>query len=214
MSSASRAHSMSAVEIDARRDPHLVAHEHQVLGADIAGGALVAAKGQPPSPATELSKIDARPSRARHRRWRSPMPRVSCRCSDSVSLGDSRPHLADQSPDRHRRRPGHRVGERSHLRLHAMLGRDVEQLAASGRARARCGISPSKLQPNAAMMLARFSGMSCCLVHLDRSSCAGWMLSSIERCWLRAGTSATRSARTSLRCRAGWSRSRAATPSC
>ena len=44
------------LEIDSGRDPHLVAHEDEILGADIAGGALVAGEGQPPSPATELSK--------------------------------------------------------------------------------------------------------------------------------------------------------------
>ena len=41
MSSASRAHLDQLVEIDAGLDAHLLAHEHEILGADIAGGALV-----------------------------------------------------------------------------------------------------------------------------------------------------------------------------
>ena len=41
ISSASRAHSISLVEIDAGLDAHLLAHEDEVLGADVARGALV-----------------------------------------------------------------------------------------------------------------------------------------------------------------------------
>jgi len=44
------------IELDAGLDAELVAHKDEILGADVAGGALMsAANGQPPRPATDES---------------------------------------------------------------------------------------------------------------------------------------------------------------
>ena len=71
---------------------------------------------------------DARcPSPVRHRRWRSPCRACRADAATASRSGKRLAHLADHAPDRFRRRPGHGVGEREHLRLHAVLGGDVEQ---------------------------------------------------------------------------------------
>ena len=123
------------VEIDAGFDAHLVAEKHQILGADIAGGAGMAGErtaAEPGDRGVEARHAHFEPGIGigdRHAAGVVQMQR-------DIEIGPALAQRADDALDGERRRPGHGVGERDVVERDAMLARDVEDLLHQDRRRA------------------------------------------------------------------------------
>ncbi len=124
ISSASRADLDQPLEVDAGRDPHLLAHEHQVLGADVARRPLMArerATAEARDRGIEVIDPHLQPCI----RIGDPEAAGVVQVQRYARLRPALAHRAHQAADVGGRGPGHGVGKCYGLDANILLGRDL-----------------------------------------------------------------------------------------